>query len=101
MLAGLRDRAERAERERDSQARIAVVEERTRIAREVHDVVSHNLSVMTALADGAGSATVALGWTGEELTVTVRDDGSGALPQPVQVGHGLVGMRERVGSHGG
>ena len=55
-LTSLRDRAERAERELDQQARVAVAEERTRIAREVHDVVSHNLSVMTALADGAGFA---------------------------------------------
>jgi signal transduction histidine kinase len=56
LVADLQDRAERAERERDSLARAAVAEERTRIAREVHDVVSHNLSVMTALADGAGYA---------------------------------------------
>ncbi len=55
-LQALQDRAERAERERDAQARIAVVEERARIARELHDVVAHNLSVMTALADGAGFA---------------------------------------------
>jgi signal transduction histidine kinase len=55
-LRALEDRAERAERERDQQARIAVVEERARIARELHDVVAHNLSVMTALADGAGYA---------------------------------------------
>ncbi|GAB3198567.1 hypothetical protein GCM10027261_26330 [Geodermatophilus arenarius] len=55
-LQALEDRAERAERERDAQARIAVVEERARIARDLHDVVAHNLSVMTALADGAGFA---------------------------------------------
>lgn len=56
LLADLRERAELAERERDQLARVAVAEERTRIAREVHDVVSHNVSVMTALADGAGYA---------------------------------------------
>ncbi|MGY1759726.1 sensor histidine kinase [Geodermatophilus sp. SYSU D00879] len=55
-LEALRDRAERAERERDARARVAVMEERSRIARELHDVVAHNLSVMTALADGAGYA---------------------------------------------
>jgi signal transduction histidine kinase len=55
-LAALEDRAARAERERDQLARIAVAEERARIARELHDVVAHNLSVMTALADGAGFA---------------------------------------------
>ena len=55
--ASLEDRAARLERERDQQARVAVAEERTRIAREVHDVVAHNISVMIALADGATYAT--------------------------------------------
>ncbi|MFJ6900616.1 sensor histidine kinase [Streptomyces hokutonensis] len=54
-LASLRDRAERAERERDQLARLAVVEERARIAREMHDIVAHNLSVLIALVDGAAS----------------------------------------------
>ena len=39
-------RAIHAERERDSAARIAVAEERARIARELHDVVAHSVSVM-------------------------------------------------------
>ena len=210
VLAGLRERAERAELERDQQARIAVAEERTRIAREVHDVVSHNVSVMTALADGAGYALrsdtnqpardavaaiastgraalaelhgllgvlrsdddhgdddsrrpapgladlatlvdrvraaglpttltvvgrptplgtaaqlavyrlvqealtntrkhargasragVALTWTAGGLEVVIQDDGCGSAASPDHVGHGLVGMRERIGAHGG
>lgn len=52
-LASLEDRAARLERERDQQAQLAVAEERAHIAREMHDIVSHNLSVMVALADGA------------------------------------------------
>jgi signal transduction histidine kinase len=39
-------RAAQAERERDAAARIAVAEERVRIARELHDIVAHAVSVM-------------------------------------------------------
>jgi signal transduction histidine kinase len=39
-------RATMAERERDAAARIAVAEERARIARELHDIVAHAVSVM-------------------------------------------------------
>jgi signal transduction histidine kinase len=55
-LASLEDRAARLERERDQQAQIVVAEERARIARDVHDIVTHSLSVMVALTDGAGYA---------------------------------------------
>ena len=52
-LAALVDRAERLERDRDQQAQLAAAAERTRIAREVHDIVAHNIAVMIALAEGA------------------------------------------------
>lgn len=48
----LEDRAHRLEIERDQQARLAAAAERTRIAREMHDIIGHNLSVITGLADG-------------------------------------------------
>jgi signal transduction histidine kinase len=41
--------------ERDQQARLAAAAERTRIAREMHDIVSHNLTVVVALAEGAAA----------------------------------------------
>ncbi|HVY09740.1 MAG TPA: sensor histidine kinase [Mycobacteriales bacterium] len=47
------DRAARLEKERDQKAQLAVIGERTRIAREMHDIVAHSLSVVVALADGA------------------------------------------------
>ncbi|GAA4207209.1 sensor histidine kinase [Microbispora amethystogenes] len=55
-VESLVERAERAERERDQQARIAAAAERARIARELHDVVAHNVSVMVVQADGAAYA---------------------------------------------
>ncbi|MFD6074592.1 sensor histidine kinase [Streptomyces hydrogenans] len=50
--AGLVDRARRLEVERDQEVRLAAASERARIAREMHDIIGHNLSVITGLADG-------------------------------------------------
>ncbi|WP_405008292.1 histidine kinase [Kitasatospora purpeofusca] len=55
-LAAVEERAAHLEREQQQQARLAVAEERARITREMHDIVTHNLSVMVALADAAGYA---------------------------------------------
>jgi signal transduction histidine kinase len=49
----LREKAARLERERGEQAALAAVEERTRIAGELHDVVAHALSAMVVQASGA------------------------------------------------
>lgn len=49
----LREKAERLDRERSEQAAAAAVEERTRIAGELHDVVAHSLSAMVVQASGA------------------------------------------------
>ena len=56
LMASLEERAARLERERDQQGKLAAAAERARIARELHDVVAHNLTVMVALSDGAGYA---------------------------------------------
>ncbi|MDQ3879636.1 MAG: sensor histidine kinase, partial [Chloroflexota bacterium] len=52
-LRELRARAEYLEREREQLARIAVIEERTAIARELHDIVAHSVSVMLVAVRGA------------------------------------------------
>ncbi len=54
--ANLEERAARLERDRDVQAQVAAAAERARIARELHDVVAHNVSVMVVQADGAAYA---------------------------------------------
>jgi signal transduction histidine kinase len=54
-VLSLIERAARLEFERDQQAQIATAAERTRIAREMHDVIAHSLAVIIALADGANA----------------------------------------------
>lgn len=54
-LNALIARAHDLARERDQQARLATAVERSRIAREMHDIVSHGLTVMVTLADGSSA----------------------------------------------
>jgi len=51
-VAGLEERARLLELEREQEMRLAASTERARIAREMHDVVAHSLSVVIAQADG-------------------------------------------------
>ena len=53
LVLSLHERAARLEFERDQEGRLGAAAERARIAREMHDIVAHNLSVIIALADGA------------------------------------------------
>ena len=55
-VEALVERAEQLALERDQREQIALTTERNRIAREMHDVVAHSLSVMIALADGASAS---------------------------------------------
>jgi signal transduction histidine kinase len=55
-MAQLVERGNAFARETEQRALLATAAERSRIAREMHDVVAHSLSVMIALADGAAAA---------------------------------------------
>lgn len=77
----LEERAERAEREREEQARRAVEEERTRIARELHDVIAHQVSVMTLQAEGAGRLAADADPRIRDALATIRDAGHQALEE--------------------
>ncbi len=100
-VAQLIDRGHRLEVEAAQRAELAASDERARIAREMHDVIAHGLTVMIVQADGAryavekdpASAARALGTistTGRESLAEMRrmlgllrsEDGTGTRPQP-------------------
>jgi signal transduction histidine kinase len=72
-------RATQAEREREAAARIAVAEERARIARELHDIVAHHLAVIVIQA-GAGRIATDEDGVGERCGV-IRCSGEEALAE--------------------
>ncbi|MEU6771784.1 histidine kinase [Streptomyces sp. NPDC046759] len=78
-LAGLRDRAARLEIERDQRGRLAVAAERARVAREMHDIVGHNLSVIITLADAGAYAGAPE--RGKEALYLIGDTGRQALSE--------------------
>jgi signal transduction histidine kinase len=78
-LAELRDRADRLERERDQQAALAVAAERTRIAREMHDIVAHHLTVMITLSEAAIAASASSPERANDVMRSVADTGRRAL----------------------
>jgi signal transduction histidine kinase len=96
----LENRALQLEREREEKAAQAVAEERTRIARELHDVVAHYVSVMVVQAAGARrvvdkdpkaakSALEAVESAGRtaltemrRMLEVLREDDTGTGPQP-------------------
>jgi signal transduction histidine kinase len=79
--AALEDRAARLERERDAQAQIAAATERARIARELHDVVAHHVSVMVVQADGASYTLDAQPERARQALGTIAGTGRQALAE--------------------
>lgn len=55
-VTALIDRSRQLVVERDQQAQLAAAAERDRIARELHDIVAHSLTVMVALAEGVAAS---------------------------------------------
>ena len=78
-LEALVDRAQRLEKERDQQAKIATSAERARIAREMHDIVAHSLSVVIAQADGGRYAAQVDPQAASRALETIADTGRAAL----------------------
>ncbi|MEV8034282.1 sensor histidine kinase [Streptomyces sp. NPDC086182] len=78
-LAVLRDRATRLEVERDQRSKLAAAAERTRVAREMHDIVGHNLSVIITLADGGAYAADLAPERGKQALLLIGDTGRQAL----------------------
>jgi signal transduction histidine kinase len=79
--AALEDRAARLEAERDAQAQVAAAAERARIARELHDVVAHNVSVMVVQADGASYALDSDPGRAREALAAIAGTGRQALAE--------------------
>ena len=84
----LRERAERAERDREEDARRAVTDERTRIAREIHDVVAHQMTVITLQAEGARRVADGSDPRVIDALETISDAGRSALSEM----RGMVGL---------
>ncbi|MFD3941185.1 sensor histidine kinase [Streptomyces sp. NPDC058579] len=80
-FAQLEERASRLEREREAQAKVAVAAERARIARELHDVVAHNVSVMVVQADGAAYVLDSSPDQAKQALETISSTGRQALAE--------------------
>lgn len=80
-VESLEERALQAERERETGTRIAVLDERARIARELHDVVSHGLSAIVLLSEGAASMADTDPDRARSAMLSVRDTGRHAMTE--------------------
>ncbi|MFC8451438.1 sensor histidine kinase [Kitasatospora sp. NPDC057223] len=78
-LLALRERAVRLEIERDQRTELAAAAERARVAREMHDIIGHNLSVIIGLADGGAYAAEANPGRAREALQLIAGTGRQAL----------------------
>jgi len=94
-VAELRDRAERAERTREDEARRRVDEERMRIARELHDVVSHSIGVISVQAGVAAHLLERRPDKAGEALATIRQASDEALDEL----HAMLGVLRQPDGH--
>jgi signal transduction histidine kinase len=80
-LAALEDRATRLEIEHDQRVRLTTAAERTRIAREMHDIIGHNLSVMVTVADGTATLATNRGESTADALRILADTGRQAMSE--------------------
>ncbi len=80
-IGAMRERAERAEQALEEEARRQVVEERLRIARELHDVVAHQIAVINVQAGVAGHSVRDDPAAAEEALTHVRRGASAVLDE--------------------
>jgi signal transduction histidine kinase len=92
----LREKAARLEREQQESAKLAVAEERARIAREIHDVVAHNLSVMVVQSSAARRMIDRNPERANEALVSVEHTGREALAEMRRMLDMLRGDDEEV-----
>lgn len=88
------DRVHQLARERDQLAQLAVAEERSRIAREMHDIVAHSVSVMIALSEGASRTIKAAPEAAAEAMQRSAETGRNALAEMRR----LLGALQEPGS---
>ncbi|MBN9128347.1 MAG: sensor histidine kinase [Paenarthrobacter ureafaciens] len=125
-LQALEDRTRRLEIEHNQERQLAAADERSHIAREMHDIVAHSLSVIITQADGARYAAAAkpelatealatIAATGRDSLAEMRrllgvlrsDDGSPTRPQPrlsdldeLLLGFRAAGLQASFEQHG-
>src|SRR5919198_1153082 len=80
-LNALEERAARLERERETEAARARAEEQARIARDLHDVIAHNVSVMVVQAAAGNDAFDARPQRAKEALQAIEATGRGALTE--------------------
>ncbi|GAA2012277.1 sensor histidine kinase [Nakamurella flavida] len=96
-MAALAERSRLVTAERDQRVQFAAAAERTRIARELHDIVAHSLAVIVVQADGGAAAAAKNPAVAADVLRTIADTSRQALSEM----RSLVGVLRSDGRSGG